>query len=246
MYQPTFAGWVSADPIGFYDGINKFAYVSNSPVGGIDPSGTEVCKICEFTLENQLHVIEYQFKRFAKYRDSNGEEKTCPIPKFECCPRNDLQRIYRDAFDPCKYCNSTAGNTIPPETPHGEVRIGICPQTGEQDTYKFYESLIKHELEHAISWCRRGWTRAEVPSCKELLCEEIYARVRAGQCPSKNYPNRLKCLVAGALKSVEGSKSCEGVSRIVAESYANHLVTLGYCHTGANPDGREDYPYPNP
>jgi RHS repeat-associated protein len=40
-YAPWLGRWVSCDPAGLVDGPNLFAYASDNPIGGIDPSGTQ-------------------------------------------------------------------------------------------------------------------------------------------------------------------------------------------------------------
>ena len=51
VYQPTIARWTSADPLGFVDGLNIYAYVGNRPWDESDPSGRElpppkICLLC--------------------------------------------------------------------------------------------------------------------------------------------------------------------------------------------------------
>ena len=38
-YEPTLGRFVSMDPAGMPDGVNRYAYVGNDPVGMVDPSG---------------------------------------------------------------------------------------------------------------------------------------------------------------------------------------------------------------
>lgn len=39
FYDPSLGRWMTPDPAGFIDGPNRFAYVNNNPVNGIDPHG---------------------------------------------------------------------------------------------------------------------------------------------------------------------------------------------------------------
>jgi RHS repeat-associated protein len=50
-YDPTVGRFISEDPLGFGGGdVNLFAYVSNNPIGAIDPYGLEhTCTDCQIT-----------------------------------------------------------------------------------------------------------------------------------------------------------------------------------------------------
>lgn len=39
LYSPEFSRWLATDPVLFLDGTNLYAYVHNSPVSSVDPSG---------------------------------------------------------------------------------------------------------------------------------------------------------------------------------------------------------------
>ena len=38
-YDPVDGRWMQLDPIGIEDGLNRYAYVRNSPLMGVDPTG---------------------------------------------------------------------------------------------------------------------------------------------------------------------------------------------------------------
>ncbi len=48
MYQPTVARWTSVDPIGFFDGMNRYQAVSTSPLQILDPTGL-LCNLLSVT-----------------------------------------------------------------------------------------------------------------------------------------------------------------------------------------------------
>lgn len=39
FYDPAYGRWLNTDPIGYAGGINLYAYCSNNPIMGLDPSG---------------------------------------------------------------------------------------------------------------------------------------------------------------------------------------------------------------
>jgi RHS repeat-associated protein len=47
VYSPTLGRFLSADPIGYGDGMNMYAYVGNDPVNRADPLGLFFSQICE-------------------------------------------------------------------------------------------------------------------------------------------------------------------------------------------------------
>ncbi|WP_417381781.1 RHS repeat domain-containing protein [Gimesia sp.] len=46
VYQPMIGRWLSVDPLGFVDSINRYCYVANRPRFLYDPSGTQQCSYC--------------------------------------------------------------------------------------------------------------------------------------------------------------------------------------------------------
>jgi RHS repeat-associated protein len=41
QYSPTLGRWMSADPLGYVDGMNVYGYLGGSPLGAVDPMGTQ-------------------------------------------------------------------------------------------------------------------------------------------------------------------------------------------------------------
>ena len=41
QYSPTLGRWMSADPLGYVDGMNVYGYLGGNPVGAVDPMGTQ-------------------------------------------------------------------------------------------------------------------------------------------------------------------------------------------------------------
>ncbi len=61
-YAPWLRRWCAADPIGLGDGVNRYAYVGNSPIGSHDPSG-----MAGYELPAKYHPDpEFQFRRFVQ------------------------------------------------------------------------------------------------------------------------------------------------------------------------------------
>jgi RHS repeat-associated protein len=52
-YDPKLGRWLSEDPLGFVDGLNMYAYVSNNPVRRIDPEGLYCKEIASIPMPAQ-------------------------------------------------------------------------------------------------------------------------------------------------------------------------------------------------
>jgi RHS repeat-associated protein len=256
MYQPTIARWRSVDPLGFAQGSNLFEFLLNSPQMQLDPSGL-LCMTnpqdCKDALKEQLKILKEIFENFATY-DSFDEKtkevvkKKCPFPDIQCCETP----VLVEGVEP-KGCNSVCagksggGGTIPPKNVHGQVFIGICQGVPEGSTAKdWYATVFLHELSHAISFCQQGWhgTKEDpdfLPTCAELICDEMRAYSYAKQCPSKRYPDRTTCLVESTLTSVSNHGRCVGTRN--RRALAKELAKSEYC-TSDDISKRNTYPKP--
>ncbi len=56
-YAPWLGRWCACDPLGLGDGVNRYAYVGNSPIGGSDPTGTQTVPVLLPYLLNK--ALEY-------------------------------------------------------------------------------------------------------------------------------------------------------------------------------------------
>jgi hypothetical protein len=78
-YDPALARWISEDPIGLDGGVNRYAYVQNTPITMLDPEGL-------FAVISKLRCIYYQWK--------------CPREAIPC--REQLKNV-----DPLLLCERT-------------------------------------------------------------------------------------------------------------------------------------------
>ena len=69
FYDPEFGRWVSRDPIGERGGLNRYAFVGNSPLNTVDPLGLKPCKV--FIWIGHGHRVRAHLEK-SKYHD---EEK---------------------------------------------------------------------------------------------------------------------------------------------------------------------------
>jgi insecticidal toxin complex protein TccC len=57
-YVPWLQRWINPDPAGYVDGINLFAFVSNSPAGSFDPNGRNRKKINKNSVEKEAALAQ--------------------------------------------------------------------------------------------------------------------------------------------------------------------------------------------
>ncbi|WP_165772018.1 RHS repeat-associated core domain-containing protein [Niveispirillum lacus] len=77
-YDPVDGRWMQLDPIGIKDGLNRYAYVKNSPVMGVDPTGLEA-----YIVARPLGFTDYARHMFVVVAPEVGAE---PIARFSFGP----------------------------------------------------------------------------------------------------------------------------------------------------------------
>jgi RHS repeat-associated protein len=191
-YAPDLGRWMSPDPLGFDGGDwNLYRYVSNDPVGQIDPSGMDCPKRCQgANNQNQDPLIK--------------SPPTCPQPHHYAAI-NTLCDVDQKLFAgiaglPDKYfvattfccCDPTRGKPSDRESTvgcteyfgkfhnlpdvykgclieHEQRRRSCCKTTGSAGTTKIDNFLFLLCVWNKLNQCfpgRAGWVRSRFPRCK--------------------------------------------------------------------------------
>jgi RHS repeat-associated protein len=133
-YDPVDGRWMQLDPIGIEDGLNRYAYVRNSPLMGVDPTGLECIpqddgstecdppgdEIGKFTIPPTITSPGYIGPKESGHHVYNAETST-PGSSQELTA----------SIESAVINNPTPGSDLP-ATPEGVVNdAGISPFSGD-------------------------------------------------------------------------------------------------------------------
>ncbi|MFV3126488.1 RHS repeat-associated core domain-containing protein [Niveispirillum sp. KHB5.9] len=118
-YDPADGRWMQLDPIGIKDGLNRYAYVKNSPVMGVDPSGLK----CQPTVNGIQCTVDKFY-----VEDKNGKNGLREVSRSDLSPkqRDSIIRLEGNMTEAHRnlsaHPNREAKLSIP-ETPGVEVPV---------------------------------------------------------------------------------------------------------------------------
>ncbi len=110
-YQPSLGRWLTPDPIDFADGANLYAYVHNSPMSYVDPTGLAGCAILTTLLTPEIGV--YQDKPIKEFQPSTPEGRTVGHgevhPLIRVNYQNGIFNNWSDARETGRYISDSHG-----------------------------------------------------------------------------------------------------------------------------------------
>lgn len=158
--------WLSRDPLGYVDGVNRYLYSGNSPVTNVDPSGTISLAQCRADLR-WCNLFDQAVAQMTAALAASG----CPRPPRSCT-------------NLVTYCRGNLALFSCKGASKGSIFICAAAQVSRDDVCR----SLAHELSHALDECRHR--SACLDNCNLIACTEIRACSRSGECCT-GQPSRL-------------------------------------------------------
>lgn len=113
-YEPPIGRWLSLDPAGLLDDINRYRYVRNNPISLIDPSGLQaelefhdcICKCGCNTIACLDAAVAATLARFLTSLefDAHGRRQGGPGDAYRHCMWNCIMVMYLSISEDCAKC----------------------------------------------------------------------------------------------------------------------------------------------
>lgn len=200
-YEPVIARWLSADPIGFVDGMNVYTYVVNNPVLNADPSGLDLVVDPVPPRPKGWHATAYAMHMWHCLRNVHDLVDTGKFGYLFWCAFNrgcGTGRVSCEKLNPLVDARFVNGDI--------EVNAFAVPNVFgvrlRNFDYALGSQILKEEAYHALTICHekdtgfRQWWKdleklmAKNPNvftkdrrkCVQFLNEEVVAKTCAKRC----------------------------------------------------------------